>query len=99
MSYSEVRYITRTIAIQPTEDYMYVGIGSASNIDIESLLLGSIQVANFDGTNQKTFVTGLRNAVGLAFYPIPHDLCASCQERDEFADDLVPDFFYTCVRT
>ncbi|CAF1123012.1 unnamed protein product [Rotaria sp. Silwood1] len=99
MSYSEVRYITRTIAIQPTEDYMYVGIGSASNIDIESLLLGSIQVANFDGTNQKTFVTGLRNVVGLAFYPIPHDLCASCQERDELADDLVPDSFYTCART
>ena len=93
LSYPGVRHVTRTILVPPMQDRMYVSIGSASNVDADPLPLASIQVANLDGTNQRTFASGLRNSVGLAFHPITSDLYASCQERDEIGDDLVPEFF------
>jgi glucose/arabinose dehydrogenase len=93
MSYSGVRHITRTIIIPPTEDRMYVSIGSASNADIDPSPLASIQVADLNGANQRTFASGLRNAVGLTLHPVTHDLYTSCQERDEIGDELVPEYF------
>lgn len=93
MSYSGVRHITRTIIIPANEDRMYVSIGSATNADAEDLPLASIQVANLNGTNQRTFASGLRNAIGLALHPITKELYTSCQERDEIGDELVPEFF------
>ncbi|CAF4884942.1 unnamed protein product [Rotaria sp. Silwood1] len=93
MSYTGERHWTRTIVIPPTNDRLYISIGSASNVNVEPLPLASIQVANLEGTNQKPFATGLRNAVGLAFHPKTQELYATCQERDEIGDELVPDFF------
>ncbi|CAF2673300.1 unnamed protein product [Rotaria sp. Silwood2] len=76
--YPQNGHSTRTIAISPMDDRIFVT---------------SIQQANINGSNQTTFAYGLRNVVGLAFHPITNDLYATCQERGELGDDLVPDFF------
>ncbi|CAF2943291.1 unnamed protein product [Rotaria sp. Silwood2] len=78
MPYPQNGHSTRTIAISPMDDRIFVT---------------SIQQANINGSNQTTFAYGLRNVVGLAFHPITNDLYATCQERGELGDDLVPDFF------
>ncbi|CAF4146675.1 unnamed protein product, partial [Rotaria sordida] len=74
-------------------DRIYVGIGSASNVNVENLPRASVQQASLNGRNRKTFAFGLRNPIGLAFHPITNDLYVACQERDGLGDDLVPDFF------
>ena len=93
MTYASNGHWTRTVVTSPTADRIYVGIGSASNVDYEELPRASIQQVNLDGTNQRTFAYGLRNPIGLAFHPISKDLYVACQERDRIGDDLVPDFF------
>jgi glucose/arabinose dehydrogenase len=93
MTYADNGHVTRTVVISPTGDQMFVSIGSATNVDIESLPRASVQQANLDGTNQTTYAYGLRNPVGLAFHPITHDFYVACQERDDLGDDLVPDYF------
>ncbi|CAF1248918.1 unnamed protein product [Didymodactylos carnosus] len=84
---------TRNIVIAPTNDRLYVTIGSASNVDEEPSPRATVQVINLDGTNNHTFVSGVRNPVGLAFHPVTNDLYAAVQERDLLGDDLVPDYF------
>ena len=93
MTYNSTGHWTRTVVIPPSADKIYVGIGSASNVDAEDLPRASIQQANLDGINQRTFAYGLRNPIGLAFHPVTNDLYVACQERDRIGDDLVPDFF------
>ena len=93
MSFNPRGHWTRTITLSPNTDTMYIGIGSMTNNDADSLPRASVQVANLDGSNQKTFAFGLRNPVGLAFHPISEELYVTCQERDGLGDDLVPDFF------
>lgn len=84
---------TRTVVVSPDKDQIYIGIGSATNVDIESPPRASVQVADVGSTNFTTFSYGLRNPVGLAFHPITKDLYVGCQERDDLGDDLVPDYF------
>ncbi|CAF3923396.1 unnamed protein product [Rotaria magnacalcarata] len=93
MTYNQNGHATRTIIVSPKNDGIFVTIGSASNVDVESLPRASVQQAYIDGSNQTTFTYGLRNTVGLAFHPITNDLYVTCQERDELGDDLVPDYF------
>jgi glucose/arabinose dehydrogenase len=93
MNYTSNGHWTRTVIIPPSSNKIYVGIGSASNVEVEGLPRASIQQANLDGTNQTTFAYGLRNPIGLAFHPVTNDLYVACQERDRIGDDLVPDFF------
>jgi glucose/arabinose dehydrogenase len=93
MTYAQNGHVTRTVIISPDGNQLFVSIGSASNVDVESLPRASVQQANLNGSNQTTFAYGLRNPVGLAFHPITNDLYVSCQERDGLGDDLVPDHF------
>ncbi len=72
---------------------MYVSIGSRSNVSVEPLPRASIQIMNLDGSNQKTFASGLRNPVGLDFHPLTEQLYTTVNERDGLGDDLVPDYF------
>ena len=46
----------------------------------------------------RTFATGLRNPVGLAFEPQTGVLWVVVNERDELGSDLVPDYL-TSVQT
>ena len=84
---------TRTVVVSPDKDRVYIGIGSATNVDAESPPRASVQVADVGSTNFTTFGYGLRNPVGLAFHPVSKELYVGCQERDDLGDDLVPDFF------
>ncbi|CAF1412341.1 unnamed protein product [Adineta steineri] len=93
MTYGSAGHWTRTVVMPPSADKLFVSIGSASNVDVEDLPRASIQQVNFDGTNNKTFASGLRNSIGLAFHPVTNELYVACQERDRIGDNLVPDFF------
>ncbi|WP_069790773.1 PQQ-dependent sugar dehydrogenase [Cyanobacterium sp. IPPAS B-1200] len=84
---------TRNVMVSPTEDKLYVSIGSRSNNDVEELPRASIQTMDFDGDNQETFASGLRNPVGLDFHPLTNRLYTTVNERDGLGDNLVPDYF------
>jgi glucose/arabinose dehydrogenase len=51
-----------------------------------------VQEFDADGSNRRTFATGLRNPVGIAFYPGTDDLYVVVNERDGMGDELVPDY-------
>ncbi len=83
---------TRNVVVAPDGKKLYVSIGSRSNVDEESLPRASVQVMNFDGSQQQTFAYGLRNPVGLDFHPVTKELYTTVNERDGLGDDLVPDY-------
>jgi glucose/arabinose dehydrogenase len=83
---------TRNVAVSPDGTKIYVAIGSAGNIDVEDNPRATIQVFNIDGSGQRTFASGLRNPVGLDFYPGTNDLYTVVNERDGLGDELVPDY-------
>ncbi|KQW42252.1 MULTISPECIES: PQQ-dependent sugar dehydrogenase [unclassified Roseateles] len=45
-----------------------------------------------DGSNRRTFATGLRNCVGMYVHPRSGDLICSVNERDLLGDNLPPDY-------
>lgn len=89
---------TRNVAISPDGTKLYVAIGSAGNIAEEPTPRATIQVfdlnaAGTQATNQRTYASGLRNPVGVNFYPGTQDLYTVVNERDTLGDELVPDYF------
>jgi len=50
-----------------------------------------VNTVNADGTLSQ-FATGIRNPVGIAFYPGTDELWVSVNERDGLGDGLVPDY-------
>ncbi len=83
-------HITRDIAFAP-DGTLYVAIGSANNIAEEKPPRASVQKITADGRLQ-TFASGLRNPVGIVFYPGTDDLYVTVNERDGYGDGLVPDY-------
>ncbi|MBS0470097.1 MAG: sorbosone dehydrogenase family protein [Proteobacteria bacterium] len=81
---------TRDLAID-SKGMIYIGIGSASNVGEDAPTRATIQTVNRDGT-LSPFATGLRNPVGLQFYPGTDDLFVTVNERDGLGDGLVPDY-------
>ena len=57
----------------------------------------AINEYNPDGSGHRVFASGLRNPVGLAYFPGTTTLWTAVNERDHLGDDLVPDFI-TSVR-
>lgn len=84
---------TRSLALAPDGQHLYVGIGSASNVTPESAPRATVQRMALDGSGMTTFASGLRNPVGLDFHPTTGDLYTVVNERDALGDDLVPDYF------
>ncbi len=87
---------TRDIAFSKDDKKMYVSVGSHSN-DYENPneneeRRADILEFNPDGTGQRIYAAGIRNAVGIAVNPTTGDLWASVNERDGLGDDLVPDY-------
>jgi glucose/arabinose dehydrogenase len=80
---------TRNLAFSPAGD-LFVAIGSAGNVAEEPEPRATIQQVS----NGKlvTFARGLRNPVGIAFYPGTNDLYTVVNERDGLGDGLVPDY-------
>lgn len=87
---------TKSLAASPDGSLLYVGIGSNSNAGENGLALeeGRAQILEIDpGTGvARSFATGLRNPVGLAFEPQSGVLWVVVNERDELGSDLVPDY-------
>jgi glucose/arabinose dehydrogenase len=52
----------------------------------------AISEYNPDGSGRRLYATGMRNAIGLAFYPNTQQLWAVVQERDGLGDDLPSDY-------
>jgi glucose/arabinose dehydrogenase len=91
------RHWTRNIIANPQGTKIYVAIGSGSDhaekgIDKEQGRACIIEM-NPDGSNQRTYASGIRNPVGMAWAPGTNELWASVNERDELGNDLVPDYF------
>lgn len=85
-------HYTRTVALSPDGSKFYVAIGSRGNINEEPEPRATIQEFNIDGSGQRTYASGLRNAVGTAFYPGTNDIYTVVNERDGLGDELVPDY-------
>jgi len=84
---------TRNVIFSPDGKKMYVSVGSKTNVDVEpDPMRAAISEYNPDGTGHRIYAGGVRNAIGLAFYPGTRVLWAAVQERDIIGDDLVPDF-------
>jgi len=92
---------TKALTISPDGRYLYVGIGSNSNItergmeaEIDRAMVWQVDAVT--GAH-KPYATGLRNPTALTIQPDTGQLWAVVNERDELGPDLVPDYL-TSVR-
>jgi glucose/arabinose dehydrogenase len=85
---------TRAIVFSPDGKKMYVSIGSRSNVSDNKAEADRARIFEFnpDGSGQKVYAWGIRNAVGIAFRPGTDELWMSTNERDEIGEDLPPDY-------
>lgn len=82
---------TRTIAFGP-DGKMYVSVGSSCNACEErDPRRAAILQFNPDGTGERIFARGIRNAVGITFHQRTGDLWATNNGRDWLGDNLPPD--------
>ncbi len=92
---------TKSLAADADGRFLYVGIGSNSNIGERGMAVEENRavVWQIDAGSgaTRTFATGLRNPTALAFEPASRQLWAVVNERDELGPDLVPDYL-TSVR-
>ncbi len=84
---------TRTLLFNRNGTKLFVSVGSGSNHNVgEDERRAAISRCNPDGSGCEIFASGLRNPVGLRWYPGTETLWTSVQERDDLGDDLVPDY-------
>jgi glucose/arabinose dehydrogenase len=87
---------TRNLIVKPDQSKIYVSVGSGSNVAEKGLeneiRRAAILEFNPDGTGEKTYGSGLRNPVGMAWAPGTNMLWTAVNERDGLGDDLVPDY-------
>jgi glucose/arabinose dehydrogenase len=92
---------TKSLAASPDGRFLYVGIGSNSNItergmeaEVDRAMIWQIDA----GTGaHRPYATGVRNPTALAIRPGTDQLWAVANERDEIGPNLVPDYL-TSVR-
>lgn len=87
---------TKALTISEEGRYLYVGIGSNSNItergmeaEVDRALVWQVDA---ETGAYKPYATGLRNPTALAIQPGTGTLWAVVNERDELGEDLVPDY-------
>jgi glucose/arabinose dehydrogenase len=92
---------TKALAASPDGRFLYVGIGSNSNItergmeaEVDRALVWQIDA---ETGAHRPYATGLRNPTALAIQPGTDQLWAVVNERDEIGPNLVPDYL-TSVR-
>jgi glucose/arabinose dehydrogenase len=90
---------TRDLLFTPDGSQLLVSIGSSTNDSAErDPERASIVQMKPDGSARRIFANGLRNPIGLAWYPGTTQLWAAVQERDELGDDLPPDYLTSVVQ-
>ncbi|MDZ4689891.1 sorbosone dehydrogenase family protein [Terricaulis sp.] len=92
---------TKALTASPDGRFLYVGIGSNSNItergmeaEVDRAMIWEIDAQS--GAH-RPFATGLRNPTAMTFRPGTNELWTVVNERDEFGPNLVPDYL-TAVR-
>lgn len=93
---------TRNIIATPDGKKIMISVGSGSNngengMDKETRRANILEI-NPDGTGEKIYAAGLRNPVGMDYYPGTTTLWTAVNERDELGDDLVPDYLTSVKR-
>jgi glucose/arabinose dehydrogenase len=92
---------TKSLAASPDGRFLYVGIGSNSNITERGMTaeVDRAMVWQIDAQTgaHRPFATGLRNPTALTFQPGTGQLWTAVNERDEIGPNLVPDYV-TSVR-
>ena len=83
---------SRTLALHPDGARLYVGIGSSGNLLEDPEPRATVREIGIDGSGGRSFATGLRNPVGLAFRPGTEELWTVVNERDGMGEELVPDY-------
>ncbi|WP_263228093.1 PQQ-dependent sugar dehydrogenase [Pseudomonas alabamensis] len=87
---------TKSLAVSDDGRFLYVGIGSNSNItergmeaEVDRAVVWQIDAQT--GAH-KPYVTGIRNPTALTIQPGTGQVWAVVNERDELGPDLVPDY-------
>lgn len=87
---------TKAMTASADGQYLYVGIGSNSNITERGMAVEAdramIWRINAQTGEHKPYATGLRNPTALTIQPGTDQLWAVVNERDEIGPDLVPDY-------
>jgi glucose/arabinose dehydrogenase len=89
------RHWTKSLAAAPN-GWLYIGVGADSNIGEKGMnqefRRASVLEVRPENKYVRTFAAGIRNPVGLAFYPGSDQLWTVVNERDMLGSDLVPDY-------
>ncbi|MDQ3205871.1 MAG: sorbosone dehydrogenase family protein [Pseudomonadota bacterium] len=92
---------TKALTASPDGRFLYVGIGSNSNITERGMIAevdrAVVWQVDAETGAHKRYATGLRNPTAFAFQPGTGELWAVVNERDELGANLVPDYL-TSVR-
>ncbi len=92
---------TKAMTAGPDGRFLYVGIGSNSNITERGMAAevdrAVIWQVNAQTGAHKQYATGVRNPTALAIQPGTGQLWAAVNERDEIGPNLVPDYL-TSIR-
>jgi glucose/arabinose dehydrogenase len=84
-------HFTRTLGIGP-DGRLYVSIGSSCNVCVESdPRRAAIYSVNKDGSDFKSYATGLRNSVFFRWNAVDGRMWATENSRDLLGDDVPPD--------
>ncbi len=84
---------TRNVLFSPDGSKMLVTVGSESNDSPnDDPMRAAISEFNPDGSGHRIFASGMRNSIGIQFYPGTKQAWTVVQERDGLGDELVPDY-------
>ncbi len=87
---------TRNLLLSPDARTLYVSVGSASNVGEhgmdEEKRRAAILAIDLPSGRERLYASGLRNPVGMDFIPGTPNLWTAVNERDEFGDDISPDY-------
>ena len=90
------RHWARNIITNKVGDKIYIAVGSGTNVAEKGLeneiRRACILEVNTDGSGERIYASGLRNAAGMAWAPGTNTLWTAVNERDELGDELVPDY-------
>jgi len=88
---------TKSLLASPDGKYLFVGIGSNSNVGENGMEMekgrAAIWMIDAKTGQYRIYAGGIRNPVGLDWNPWSGELWAVANERDELGNNLVPDIF------